>query len=106
VFGLTQLQCIWAHTATLLSIISAPSEASSQRMPLFSAGVAVVAIATGARADSGTYHTCAIVNGGSLLCVGGNYVGQLGIGSTTDQSKPVAVTIGAGGLHTSNCHQV
>ena len=53
-------------------------------------GVSAVAVATG------YYHTCAIVTGSSLLCWGGNGNGQLGIGSTTDQHSPQAVSLGSG----------
>nr|BFE77368.1 hypothetical protein GCM10020092_106690 [Actinoplanes digitatis] len=39
---------------------------------------------------AGDAHTCGI-RGGDLYCWGANYSGQLGIGSTTDQSSPVQV---------------
>ena len=55
-----------------------------------SAGVSAVAVATG------YYHTCAIVTGGSLVCWGSNGNGQLGLGSTTDQHSPQAVSLGSG----------
>jgi alpha-tubulin suppressor-like RCC1 family protein len=65
------------------------------------AGVSAMAIA------SGDVHTCAIVLGGSVRCWGGNSVGQLGIGITTEQNipvmTPVDVDLGSG-LCVSLCH--
>ncbi len=48
-------------------------------------GVSAVAIALGSA------HTCAIVNGGWVKCWGANGNGQLGIGSTTDETSPADV---------------
>ena len=45
----------------------------------------------------GDYHVCAVSSAGSAFCWGENKKGQLGIGSTTDQTQPAAVsTLGAG----------
>ena len=60
-----------------------------------SAGVTVTAITTKGALDFD--HTCAVSSGGGLWCWGGNEYGQLGIGSTTAQYSPVAVSLGAGG---------
>ncbi len=57
---------------------------------------------------AGAYHTCALLEDGSVRCWGYNGNGQLGNGSTTDSSAPVAVVnlggrataITAGGYHT------
>jgi hypothetical protein len=55
---------------------------------------------------AGYYHTCAIKSG-ALYCWGRNAYGQLGDGTTTDRTTPVAVTnmgsgaaaVAAGGYH-------
>jgi alpha-tubulin suppressor-like RCC1 family protein len=71
--------------------------------------VAVTGLGSGARAiAAGNAHTCAISAAGQLLCWGYNAQGQLGTGSTTSSSVPVAVAglssgvaaVAAGGWHT------
>ena len=57
----------------------------------------------GASLCAGVDHTCAIVNGGGVMCWGYNLYGQLGMGegqqdlrSTTDQYQPVLVGLDPG----------
>ena len=56
---------------------------------------------------TGDAHTCALLSDNSIMCWGSNSVGQLGNGSTENQSSPVvvseisnAVAISAGDAHT------
>ena len=59
---------------------------------------------------AGDFHTCAILDDGSVSCWGSNNYGQIGDGTTTDRNTPTptsslgtdrtAVAITAGGLHT------
>ena len=43
---------------------------------------------------AGNTHTCGVTTGGDAFCWGQNVFGQLGDGTTTDASKPVAVSGG------------
>ena len=57
---------------------------------------------------AGEYHTCALITNGEVMCWGYNQYGQLGDGTTTNGSIPVAISvlngevtaISAGGDHT------
>jgi alpha-tubulin suppressor-like RCC1 family protein len=60
--------------------------------------------------SSGSAHTCAILDDGTVSCWGSNYIGQLGDGTTTDRNTPTqtsslgtgrtAMAISSGGGHT------
>ena len=51
--------------------------------PRSSAGVSII--------ESGWWHTCALLTGGTVNCWGFNSHGQLGTGDTTDRHTPTAV---------------
>ena len=46
--------------------------------------------------SSGSYHTCALLDDGSIRCWGSNSFGQLGDGTTIERTSPVPVDLGAG----------
>ena len=46
--------------------------------------------------SAGAEYTCAVLDGGTARCWGGNWSGQLGDGTTNNRSVPVAVTTSAG----------
>ena len=71
-----------------------------------SAPVDVVGLSDAITLAGGTVFTCAIKRGGSAVCWGANYTGQLGNGSKTDSNVPVpvfgltdAIAITAGDSH-------
>ena len=47
---------------------------------------------------AGLYHSLALCEGGTVAACGSNYYGQLGDGTRTDRSAPVAV-LGLSGVH-------
>jgi alpha-tubulin suppressor-like RCC1 family protein len=53
---------------------------------------ALTALGTITSMSSSSYHSCAVRTNGSLACWGYGYWGEMGNGSTSDASSPVAVT--------------
>lgn len=80
---------------------------SSIGAPLDVVGVGNVGLLSGISAlDLGYYHTCALANDGGVLCWGFNSDGEIGDGTTTSTSVPIAVSgisgasaVGVGSYH-------
>lgn len=60
--------------------------AASLPLPVAGLGYGVTGVATS------QFHTCAVKNDGSVWCWGGDYVGQLGNGTTNGSTVPIQVT--------------
>ena len=68
--------------------------------------VSVSGISTASQVSAGSYHSCVLLDDGTIKCWGVNDYGELGDGSTTDRSTPVQVK-GVGGTCTlSNVTQI
>ena len=48
---------------------------------------------------AGDSHTCALFDNGAVKCWGLNYFGQLGLGNTTNASKPMLLPVPVDGAH-------
>src|SRR6266403_1885905 len=100
-----------------LGCVLAKDEAAAQAItvtpanPTISVGQTQQFTATGvspaAAVDAGSFHTCARLQDGTVRCWGLNDSGQLGDGTTTNASTPVAVpgvggaaAVSGGGYHT------
>ena len=46
--------------------------------------------------SAGSYHTCALLDDGSIRCWGSNVFGQLGDGTTIERTTPITVNLGSG----------
>jgi alpha-tubulin suppressor-like RCC1 family protein len=53
--------------------------------------VTVTGLTGAVQISSGDNHTCALLADGTARCWGNNGVGQLGDGTTTNRTSPVAV---------------
>ena len=46
--------------------------------------------------SAGSYHTCTLLDDGSIRCWGSNAFGQLGDGTTIERTTPITVDLGSG----------
>ena len=53
--------------------------------------ITVLGINTATAVRGGYFHSCAMIDGGGVLCWGNNESGELGDGTTSDSNTPVAV---------------
>ena len=83
------LKCWGQNSQGQLGIGSTTSQTTPQTVDLGTGRTAV-------SVSLGYGHTCAVLDDGSLKCWGQNYYGQLGIGSTTQQTTPQTVDLGTG----------
>ena len=61
-------------------------------VPPATAADSALVTAAATEVSVGSYHTCALLTGGSVRCWGDNYYGELGNGTTTNSSTPVTVS--------------
>lgn len=104
--GVSAIDVGWRHTCALTSAGGVEcwgrnqlGELGDGTMTNRSIPVAVSGLGSGASAIAlGLFHTCALTSAGGVMCWGYNEFGQLGDGTTTNSSVPVAVSGLGGGV--------
>ncbi len=84
------MQCWGRNQAGQLGDGSTTGKTTPHAVTSLASGVAAIA--------AGTRHTCALTTAGTVQCWGNNNNGQLGDGSTTNQSTPQPVAVLASGV--------
>ena len=83
------LLCQGSNTMGQLGIGTNTAQNKAQQVNLGTGRTAV-------SVSAGSYHTCAVLDDGSLKCWGYDNHGQLGIGTNTNQNTPQQVSLGTG----------
>lgn len=113
--NVTQIAVGWVHTCVLMTSggvkcwgYNASGQLGDGTNGTRTSPVDVIGLNSGVNAlAAGGYYTCALMTSGGVRCWGNNGYGQLGNGTTTDSSTPVAVVglnsgvtaLAAGGRH-------
>lgn len=113
--GVKEVSAGWTHTCAVTNLGKALCWGGNYSGQLGNGSpdnqlspVVVSGLTTGVRSiASGAYHSCALLDNGTVRCWGQNDYGELGDGSTTDRTTPVQVAslanvvkISAGTRHT------
>ncbi|MFG6439419.1 PKD domain-containing protein [Roseateles sp. LKC17W] len=97
--GVVAISAGWEHMCALTSAGAVKCWGAGSNGQLGQGSIAnsrtpvdVVGLSSGVLAIStGAYHSCALTSAGAVRCWGGNFSGQLGNGTTTNSTAPVAV---------------
>ncbi|CAN5896529.1 hypothetical protein BH24GEM1_BH24GEM1_01920 [soil metagenome] len=103
-----RLACTWLLSGLLIGALGCQEQSDAPTAPGLDPAMAVSALAvTFSQVNAGGTHSCALVADGRAFCWGSNSNGQLGDGTLTRRTTPVAVAgrlrfaqISAGARHT------
>jgi alpha-tubulin suppressor-like RCC1 family protein len=95
--GLTSAGKAYCWGANFNGELGDGSTTNSSSLPVAVSAPSGGSVLTFSSISAGANHTCGLTSAGSAYCWGSNIGGQLGDGSTTDSSVPVAVSAPSGG---------